>query len=186
MTGTGRPGAASCKVLVIGLGNPHRGDDATGAIVAQALCGRLPADVRVVVRGSDLLGLIEDWAGFDGLVCVDAAAPLGTPGRIHRIDLLARRLPKRLALTSSHAFGLAEAIELARTLQLAPRQIIVYAVEGGSFDCGTPLTPAVAAAVHVVADQIVAEVGRLRGTSGRVTQAGYCGQTITRENDECT
>jgi hydrogenase maturation protease len=71
-------------------------------------------------------------------------------------------LPKNISLTSSHAWGLAEAIELARTLELAPREIIVYAVEGGSFDDGAALTPAVAAAARVVADCIVAEVGRLQ------------------------
>jgi hydrogenase maturation protease len=58
--------------------------------------------------------------------------------------------------------GLPEAIELARALALAPRQLIVYAVEGGSFEGGTPLTPAVAAAARVVADRVAAEVGRLR------------------------
>ena len=150
------------KVLVIGIGNPDRGDDAVGAVVVQALSGRLPADVPVLLRRGDMLGLIEEWAGVDGLVCVDAAAPLGRPGRIHRIDLHARALPRDLPLTSSHVLGLAEAIELARTLDLAPQQIIVYAVESASFDSGMPLTPAVAAAARAVADQIVVDVGRLR------------------------
>lgn len=162
MTGTGDPAAMPRKVLVIGLGNADRGDDAIGAIVAQELRGRLPADVPVVARRGDMLSLIEDWAGFDALVCVDAAAPLADPGRIHRIDLRGDSLPKNISLTSSHAWGLAEAIELARTLELAPREIIVYAVEGGSFDNGAALTPAVAAAARVVADCIVAEVGRLQ------------------------
>jgi hydrogenase maturation protease len=162
MTGTVVLGLAPRKVLVIGLGNPARGDDAVGAIVTQDLCGRLPVDVAVVARRGNMLSLIEDWAGFDALVCVDAAAPLGGAGRIHRIDMGAGALPKDISLPSSHALGLAEAIELARTLQLAPREIIVYAVEGGSFDHGAPLTPAVAAAARIVADRVVAEVGRLR------------------------
>ena len=79
------------KVLVACLGNPDRGDDGLGAAVARALAGRLPDGVGLAVRSGDMLGLIDDWAGFDAVVCVDAAAPmdasLGTPGRIHRVDL---------------------------------------------------------------------------------------------------
>jgi hydrogenase maturation protease len=162
MTGTGDQAIALRKVLVIGLGNADRGDDAVGPSVAQDLRARLPADVPVIARRGDMLSLIEDWAGFDALVCVDAAAPLEGPGRIHRIDLRAGALPKGISLTSSHALGLAQAIELACTLHLAPREIIVYAIEGGSFEPGAAMTPAVAAAARVVAERIVAEVGRLR------------------------
>jgi len=169
MTGTAAHPAAPRKLLVVGIGNPDRGDDALGALVVQALCGRLPADVRVIECRSDMLGLIEDWSGCYGLVCVDAAAPLGQPGRIHRIDLDSRPLPKDVSAMSSHHLGLAEAIGLARTLELAPRRIIVYAVEGGSFDSGAPPTPAVAAAVRIVADRIVTEIQRLRDLQPRAT-----------------
>ncbi len=162
MTPADDRGARSNKVLVIGLGNPDRGDDGIGAVVAQALVGRLPPDVAVKVRRGDLLALIQDWEGFEAIVCIDAAAPMGVPGRICRVDLNSSELPRTLSFTSSHALGLPEAIELARSLQLAPRQIIVYAIESDSFGSCAPLTPAVAAAAHVVADQVVAEVDRLR------------------------
>lgn len=155
-------GAPPRKVLVIGLGNPDRGDDGVGAIVARGLAGRLPPDAVVKVRSGDLLSLIDDWDGFDAVVCIDAAAPAGVHGRISRLDLNSTELPRNLTLRSSHAWGLAEAIALGRSLQRAPRQIIVYAIEGNSFDGGAALTPAAAAATHVVADRVVAEVGRLR------------------------
>lgn len=159
MTAAGDQGVSPRKVLVIGLGNPDRGDDGIGAMVAHDLVGRVPTAVVVIARRGDMLSLIEDWAGCDVLVCIDAAAPLGVPGRIHRIDLNSDELPRGVRFISSHALGLAEVIELARTLQLVPRKVIVYAVEGGSFDSGVPLTPAVAAAVRVVADRVVAELG---------------------------
>ncbi len=162
MTGTAAHPAAPRKLLVVGIGNPDRGDDAFGALVVQALYGKLPADVRVIECRGDVLGLIEDWSGCDGLVCIDAAAPLGSPGRIHRIDLDTGPLPQDVPVMSSHDFGLAQAIGLARALELAPRRIIVYAVEGGSFDGGAPPTPAVAAAVRIAADRIVTEIQRLR------------------------
>lgn len=149
------------KVLVIGLGNPDRGDDGVGAIVAQQLAGRLPAHVELLVRSGNVLSLIDDWAGFDALVCIDAAAPMGAPGRIHRIDLTLDELPRHMSLTSCHAFGLVDAIHLARTLRCVPRDIIVYAVEGCSFDDGAAMTAAVAAAVSEMSRRVAAEVGRL-------------------------
>ncbi len=63
---------------------------------------------------------------------------------------------------SSHDFSLAQAIGLARSLELAPRRIIVYAVEAISFDSGALPSPAVAAAVPIVAKRVVTEIQRLR------------------------
>lgn len=158
---------AAGRVLVIALGNPDRGDDGIGPAVAARLEGRLPPGVALLVRRGDLLGLIEDWAGVAALVCVDAAAPLGEPGRIRRLDLATDELTRELSLASSHGFGLAEAVELARVLGLAPLRIVVYAVEGCRFTGGTALSAAVAAAVAETAERILAEVGRLlRPTAG--------------------
>ena len=167
MTGTGDARALRRRVLMIGIGNCDRGDDAVGPAVARALAGRLARDVVVLVRQGDLLSLIDEWAGFDGLVCVDAAAPRGFPGRILRIDWNSSGLPQHYAQTSSHALGFAETVALARTLRLAPPEIIVYAVEGACFDHGAPLTAAVAAAARNVADQVVAEIERMGGVRAR-------------------
>jgi hydrogenase maturation protease len=164
MTRTVNQCGAPCKVLVVGMGNPDRGDDGVGALVVRSVAGRLPADVSLVVRSGDALSLIEDWAGFDALVCVDAATPVTMPGRIHRIDLASDQLVREMSFASSHAFGVAEAIELARTLGLAPREMVIYTIEGASFDRGASITPEVAAAAEEVAGRVVAEVERLRRT----------------------
>jgi len=152
------PAEVRAKVLIAAVGNPDRGDDGVGPLVAQTLSGKLPVEAKLVVRSGDLMSLIEDWAVFDAVICVDAAAPRGAPGRVHRIDLAEEKLPPELSFTSSHAFGLAEAIELARVLELAPKRIIVYAIEGACFDAGAPFTPAVLSAAADVADCIAGEV----------------------------
>ena len=56
-------------------------------------------------------------------------------------------LPRGALGMSTHGFGLAEALELARALGQLPRRCIVYAIEGASFETGAPLSPEVAAAV---------------------------------------
>jgi len=156
------------RVLVVGLGNPDCGDDAAGALVADQLAGKVPSGVSVVSRSSDMLSLIEDWAGFDVLVCVDAAASMGSPGRIHRIDLASGDLPREPAIASSHAFGLAEAVDLARALELAPPEIIVYAIEGGRFEVGTAPSEAVVRSADIVAGRIVSELQQGCTRSGEV------------------
>lgn len=150
------------KVLVLGLGNPDRGDDGVGDIVTRRLYGRLPADVAIWTRSGDMLSLIDDWAGFDAVVCIDAAAPVDTPGRVYRVDLTVSALPRDFALVSSHAFGLSDAVELARNLRVALPHIVIYALEGRCFDSGVTVTTEVAAAAAEVAEQVVAEVGKLR------------------------
>jgi hydrogenase maturation protease len=161
MSGETRQKRKPRKVLVACLGNPDRGDDGIGARVAQLLNGRLPAGAALVVRKGDMLALIEDWAGFDAVVCVDAAAALSAAGRIHRVDLARETLLVEMAPTSGHAFGLAEAVQLACTLERAPVTIIVYAVEGACFEAGAPMTAAVAAAADEVARRVIEEVRRL-------------------------
>jgi hydrogenase maturation protease len=146
--------------LVIGLGNPDRGDDGVGALVVAALAGRLPEGVEATTRAGDMLALVEDWTGAQAVICIDAAATVGAPGRIHRIDGHDGALLPEPGLASSHAFGLAEAIALSRALGTAPPVLIVYAVEGSGFDTGAPVSAAVAAAVDEVAAQVLAEVER--------------------------
>ena len=120
MIGVAPLDALARKVLVIGLGNPDRGDDAVGGIVAEHLSRRLPSDVTIIAPRGDVLSLIGDWVAFDALVCIDAAAPMGMPGRIHRIALPKDELPSNFPVTSSHAFGLTAAIGLARALPWSP------------------------------------------------------------------
>jgi hydrogenase maturation protease len=109
------------RVLVVGLGNTDRGDDGVGVLVANNLRGRLPGDVTILAPIRDPLSLIDDLEAFDVLVCVDAAAPLGTPGRIFRINLATDDLPHDVALVSSHAFGLAASIPRRRAATCSAR-----------------------------------------------------------------
>ena len=157
------------RVLVVGLGNPDRGDDGVGPLVATKLADVLPTDVTITCPGGDVLSLIPEWPGFEAMICIDAAAPLTTPGRIHRFDLARTALPRELNHASSHALSLVEAIRLARVLQQVPQDIIVYAIEGASFTTGAPMTPKVAGAAVKVAGRVVAEVARLRQSSNELT-----------------
>jgi hydrogenase maturation protease len=149
---------SSVTALIIGFGNPDRGDDAAGPMVARLLAGRVGA--RVLERHGDALALLSEWEAAESLVLVDAAAPMGVPGCIHRLDLAAADLPRELAAGSTHAFGLAEAVALSRRLGTLPTRTLVYAIEGACFDPGAAVCPAVAEAVGAVAEELARAEGR--------------------------
>jgi hydrogenase maturation protease len=60
--------------------------------------------------------------------------------------------------SSTHAFGVGEAIELARALGTLPGQVLVYGIEGSDFDAREGLSPAVDAAVERLADAVLEEL----------------------------
>ena len=141
MTGDKQP-----SVLVLAIGNPDRGDDGFGPAVAQRLRRRVHPTVRILERSGDALALIEDWDGIPSVV-IDAMAPISEPGQVHRFDLTDSPLPIGVAPSSSHAFGVAETVELARGLGRLPRYLVAYLVEGEQFGTGAPLSLVVAEAV---------------------------------------
>ena len=80
----------------------------------------------------------------------------GVSGAIHRLDARTGPVPARFHLRSSHAFGVAPGIELARALSRLPRRLTLYAIEAGSFDTGAEPTPGVQRAIDEVVDAVVA------------------------------
>jgi len=94
-------------------------------------------------------------------------APISEPGRVHRFDLTDSPLPIGFAPSSSHAFGVAETVELARSLGRLPQCLVAYLVEGEQYRIGAPLSSAIAEAVEDVADRIVSEILRKLKAKGK-------------------
>ncbi|SMF28888.1 hydrogenase maturation protease [Tistlia consotensis] len=159
MAGAGAGAEAAGRCLVIGLGNPDRGDDGLGRAVARALLGgRLPPGIEVVEAEGEATALLARLEGAAAAFLVDACVSGAPAGTIRRFDLGVSAQAPDAAPVSSHGLGLAEAVGLGRTLGLLPPRCILYAVEGACFEAGAPLTPAVAAAVDEVAERLRAEL----------------------------
>lgn len=151
----------SSSVLVIGIGNPDRGDDAAGREAAQRLRQKNLTNVRVVETEGEataLLSLLEDAAA---VYLIDACVSGAPPGAVRRIDIRKTGLPPARYGVSSHGFGLAEALSLGQTLATLPETCIIYAVEAESFYPGTPLSAAVSAAVDDVVVALCREISGL-------------------------
>jgi hydrogenase maturation protease len=158
---------AGGRRLIIGIGNPDRGDDAIGREVVRRLLGRLPAGVEALHHPGEATALLHCLQEAEVAFLVDAAVSGVEPGTVRRFDAAERALPSGLADVSSHGFGLAQALELARALGSVPRRCIVYAIEGRQFEPGTPLSPETAHAAAGVADRILDE---LRSTANKHTR----------------
>jgi hydrogenase maturation protease len=144
------------RIVVVGCGNPDRGDDGAGVAVAKRIEAAHIPGVEVVVDGGDPTALLEACVGTRELFVVDACIGGQKPGMVHRVDIAAQPLATlALGTNSSHALGAADAIELARVLGRLPDRALVYGIEGGVFDTGAPLSPPVSSAVERVAAELL-------------------------------
>jgi len=151
-------------LLVIGVGNRDRGDDAVGPVVCDLVVAAGLAGVDTLVFEGSVLDLPMHWAPDDRVVIVDAGAPAGRPGRVTHTDALARHLLAP-STASTHAIDVGAAVELARALGRLPAELSIVGIEGASFGFGDALHPTVLRA----ATRTVAEISRraARAAAGR-------------------
>jgi len=149
---------ADARILVIGVGNEYRSDDAVGLVVARRLRQLSIGNVTVIEASGEGTDLMESWKGADTVIIVDAASSGAKPGTIHRIDARAQRIPTGLLRYSTHAFSVGEAVELARAMNRLPPRMVVYGVEGERFDEGTVLSRAVEGSVDAVVDLVLKQL----------------------------
>ena len=137
-------------VLVIGIGNEYRSDDGVGLVVARELRARNLPSTQIIECSGDGAALMEAWETASRVILIDATASGSKPGTIYRFDASTRSIPTDLSFHSTHAFSVAEAIELARTLDQLPPYLLVYAIERENFSAGVGLSPEVQNAAREV------------------------------------
>jgi hydrogenase maturation protease len=157
-------------VLVVGVGNELRRDDAAGLEVARrarAMAMRRSRDgvepaIAFREHEGETLGLLEAWEGAGAVILADALHGGGAVGTVHRLDASNRALPAHPGGSSStHAIGVADAIELGRILGRLPPRVVVYAVTGRRFEAGRGLSPELQDMIDTVARRVLAEAWRL-------------------------
>lgn len=149
------------KSLILGLGNPFRGDDGIGAAVIAALKSKdQPPDVVVLDGGTPGLETVLIWQGYQRVIIVDAADMGMKPGSWKRFLTGEAVLPVRESSMQGtlHAAGLAEALALAEALQILPPELVFYGVQPAFTGWSAGLTEAVDAAVPALCEAISAEI----------------------------
>ena len=144
--------------LVLGLGNAHRRDDGVGRHVARELVKQQHDGVKIAEASGEGTALMDAWAGHERVFLVDAVRSGAPAGTIHRLDAATDAVPSSFFNYSTHAFSLAEAVELARALEQLPPRLIIYGIEGRDFASGEGLSAEVSAAAARVVLQIADEL----------------------------
>ncbi len=144
--------------MVIGIGNAYRGDDEAGLLVARMLATKRLEKVQVLEFPGEGTELIEAWRDRDHVIVVDACLSGVAIGTITRFDVNVTPLPSGFFSYSTHAFGLAEAVETSRNLGILPKKMAVFAIEGKNFAQGAPLSSGVEAAAGQVSTRVIDEL----------------------------
>lgn len=146
-------------ILLIGIGNEYRRDDGVGLVAARKL-GSIP-NTKVIEESGEGIALMEAWKGADIVILIDAVSSGAAPGTIHRFEAHAQPIPAKFFSYSTHAFSIARAIELARTLNQLPPCMFVYGIEGKNFEAGIGLSPEVEKAVRDVVKLVLQDIQAL-------------------------
>lgn len=149
------------KIIVIGIGNEFRGDDAAGLMVVRRLKESLPGGVEYCEQSGEATALMEAMKQAGTVILVDAVQSGAEAGQIHRYDASVQAMPAEFLRCSTHNFSVHDAIEMARALENLPPRLMVYGIEGSHFEPGAELTPAVRAAVVEAAQRINEELQNL-------------------------
>jgi hydrogenase maturation protease len=153
------------NILVLGIGQSLRGDDAAGLEAVRLWRETHPQTAgRVRVETAELpgLALLDLLAGADAAILVDAvqaAAPAGTVIRVGP-DELAAFTPDA---QSAHGWGVAETLQLGRALDpaLAHVRVTLIGIAGQDFGMGAATSSPVRKALGDAVERIEAEVQEL-------------------------
>jgi hydrogenase maturation protease len=156
------------RTLILGYGNPLRGDDGLGWYAAERLAAILhEREVQTIALHQLTPDLAEPISRTGLVIFIDAEQ--GEPaGRV-----FCRRISPEGPLAGSFSHHLTPPALLAWTRGLygySPAALL-FTVSGRSFDCSEELSPPVAAALPELVERVVS-LARARGTAASPPQTG--------------
>lgn len=142
------------KLLLIGIGNAFRRDDGAGLAIARRFKELKLANTEVIETGGEGGALMDLWKDWKRVLIFDAVSSGSDPGSVYLFNPREKKLPAHFFRYSTHAFSLAETIELARALNQLPEEILIYGIEGKNFETGEGLSPEVERAVERICSEV--------------------------------
>lgn len=153
------------KILVAGMGNVLRGDDAFGIRVVEALeqRGALPAGVRLYEAGIAGIPFVQELMdGYDTLIIADAVDCQAEPGSLFVLEPNEAK-PTELdlgrvhqSMVDAHYADPSKVLLLARALKVCPPQVFIVGCQPAFVEeAFEGMTPAVERAVPLAVEQIL-------------------------------
>ena len=179
------------RILICGVGNVLRADDAFGVEVARRMEGMdLPKGVKVIETGIGGIAIVQELQrGYDALVVVDCVDQGRPPGRVMMIvpeviDVNAVSLDKRMDLLADMHLAKPERVfMLSKALGVLPEETIMVGVQPEDAETpGAPMTATVEAAIDVAIAEILRHVDELRAKdkaakAAKAARAGGAGKS---------
>ena len=159
---------------MIGLGNEHRHDDRCGLEVVRRLEGRGLEGLRLLEAPRDAARMLHLWEGAEEVIVIDAMYGNGRPGSVRRFEVARGDRFGSTPATSTHGLGLAEAVEIARSLGRLPPRLTVFGIEAADLGVGDGLSPEVEKAVTLVTDEVAREAVGIGEAASDPSPGGPC------------
>ncbi|MFO0741716.1 MAG: hydrogenase maturation protease [Labilithrix sp.] len=149
----------TAPLLVLGIGNPSRGDDALGPLfverVREAMANEIAhGDVEVLTDFQLQVEHALDLLGRARVVFVDASVRAAPPFELSRVT------PRRDASFSTHAMSPEAVLETCQSVLGTAPESWVLAIRGERFELGDELSSEASAHLAAALDAFVAEEGR--------------------------
>ncbi|MBI2094744.1 MAG: hydrogenase maturation protease [Candidatus Omnitrophica bacterium] len=141
--------------LFIGVGNRFRRDDGVGLWLAREIKRRGPRTAEVLETDGEGAGLMEAWKDRGEVFLFDAVRSGAPAGTLHRVEVSKQPLARNFFRGSTHDFGVAEAVELSRSLRGLPGRLLIFGVEGKDFGEGEGLSPPVETAARNLLSELL-------------------------------
>lgn len=145
------------EILILGIGNPFRGDDAAGWAVIDVLEQKSPKGVKLCKVRGDSAQIIDLFTEYSTVYVIDACQMNAPSGFWKRIDAHKFPIPSDAPQTSTHGMGITQAIDLAKVLGILPSKLIIYAINGEHYNLSTSPSLSVGQAIDTVAQHILQE-----------------------------
>lgn len=143
-------------IRILGIGSPF-GDDQLGWKAIDLLSDRQELQKIYLEKcdrpGVSLLSLMKN---ADTVFLIDAIRSNDAVGKIHRwqdVEIETKYHP-----TSSHAMGIAEALQLAKALQEIPKSVILFGIEMDENNYASSLSLPVQKSLFILVERIVSEL----------------------------
>ena len=158
---TRKSGINVTRVLVIGYGNPLRGDDAVGWEIANRLGATIQDETIEVLAVDQLTPELSELISEVELVVFIDASHVGQPGswKCETVEPSATPAP-----SLGHHLTPCNLLAYAQAVFKANPTALLFSVAGGSFECGQELTPCVAAALPAAEEFVREQIAATRAS----------------------
>ena len=150
--------STSADLIIVGIGNPFRGDDGAGWAVIDGLQKKASgSSIKLVKQRGDIGDMLEIFEKYRRVYLVDACSSDELKGSWQRIDLHQEAIPLESSQTSTHGFGISQAVALANNLGLLPEKLVLHLISGSSYSISNTLSPPVEKSVESVIEAILSD-----------------------------